>query len=76
MKQFFKNIEFVHDMTTDDETCRLPREIGTCKDFTERWYYDQEDEECRAFLYGGCDGNDNNFESRVACQVFDKINKN
>ena len=37
----------------DDDTCKLPREIGDCKEFTERWYYDEADEECRAFLFGG-----------------------
>ena len=46
----------------------MPREIGDCKEFTERWYYDDADEECRAFLFGGCGGNANNFESLEACR--------
>ena len=46
----------------------MPRAIGDCKEFTERWYYDEADEECRAFLYGGCGGNANNFESLTACR--------
>lgn len=47
----------------------MPREIGDCKEFTERWYYDEADEECRAFLFGGCGGNANNFESLAACRA-------
>ncbi len=46
----------------------MPREIGDCKEFTERWYYDEADEECRAFLFGGCGGNANNFETLDACR--------
>jgi len=52
----------------EDDTCKMPRAIGDCKEFTERWYYDEADEECRAFLYGGCGGNANNFESLTACR--------
>lgn len=53
----------------DEDTCKMPREIGDCKDFTERWYYDEEDKECRAFLFGGCGGNANNFETLSACRA-------
>lgn len=45
----------------------MPRVIGDCKEFTERWYYDEADEECRAFLFGGCNGNANNFDSMDSC---------
>ncbi|XP_046445127.1 papilin-like isoform X2 [Daphnia pulex] len=52
---------------TEEDTCRMPRVIGDCKEFTERWYYDEADEECRAFLFGGCNGNANNFDSMDSC---------
>ena len=45
----------------------MPRVIGDCKEFTERWYYDEADEECRAFLFGGCNGNANNFDTLDSC---------
>lgn len=55
-------------INVDEDTCRMPREIGDCKEFTERWYYDSSDEECRAFLFGGCNGNANNFDTLDACR--------
>jgi len=59
---------FADAALSDENACRLDREIGSCDDFSQRWYFDREDGECRAFLYGGCDGNANNFESLDECQ--------
>lgn len=48
--------------------CRQPKTIGNCQDYVQRFYYDVEDAECRAFLYGGCGANDNNFPTMDDCQ--------
>ncbi|EFO27239.2 hypothetical protein LOAG_01242 [Loa loa] len=42
---------------------------GTCEDrgFTTKWYYDRYAHRCREFHYGGCEGNENRFDSFEEC---------
>lgn len=41
--------------------------MGSCQNYTEKWYYDTREERCRLFYYGGCDGNENRFDEEDAC---------
>lgn len=50
-------------------TCWLPKKIGFCKGFFQRYYFDKEAGECKTFIYGGCKGNANNFETLEICQA-------
>ncbi len=43
-------------------------EVGTCRGSFEKWYFNEADGECHIFEYGGCDGNENNFNSKEACE--------
>ncbi|XP_059149232.1 actinia tenebrosa protease inhibitors-like [Physella acuta] len=52
----------------DNPVCRLPPRKGSCQEKSLRYYYDFKVHWCRAFLYSGCDGNENNFESKIACK--------
>ncbi|XP_059608919.1 spondin-1-like [Phlebotomus argentipes] len=49
--------------------CLLPPTAGTCKTVTNRWFYDFRRGECAIFAYLGCNGNENNFESREECMT-------
>ncbi len=47
--------------------CKLPTDVGFCRSFQERFYYDSVDHQCKTFSWGGCLGNANNFASADDC---------
>ncbi|KAM4697574.1 WAP, Kazal, immunoglobulin, Kunitz and NTR domain-containing protein 1 [Rhinophrynus dorsalis] len=50
------------------DPCTLPPVKGPCKVPEWRWAYSPLMRQCFSFIYGGCQGNQNNFESRQACE--------
>lgn len=48
--------------------CLLPASQGNCEERLRRFYYDRNYGICTQFLYTGCDGNENNFESLEECE--------
>ncbi|VDK68293.1 unnamed protein product [Litomosoides sigmodontis] len=51
-----------------DDTCVLPPDAGTCRDYVPRWFYNSQTGKCEQFSYGSCGGNSNNFLDREACE--------
>nr|XP_027204924.1 papilin-like [Dermatophagoides pteronyssinus] len=49
------------------ERCLLPKISGPCNSSSEAYYYDDETKRCERFLYGGCLGNTNRFETMEQC---------
>ncbi|XP_069010164.1 amyloid beta (A4) precursor protein b isoform X1 [Embiotoca jacksoni] len=47
--------------------CWARAESGPCHAMLERWYFLPEKGRCAPFLFGGCGGNRNNFESEEYC---------
>ncbi|XP_076354138.1 papilin-like [Tachypleus tridentatus] len=50
------------------DVCLLPKQIGNCFEFRDRWFYNAEENECQKFSYSGCGGNGNNFNYATECQ--------
>jgi hypothetical protein len=49
------------------DLCDLPPEPGPCRGSMQRFYFDAVAGQCLEFVYGGCEGNANNFETHQAC---------
>lgn len=49
--------------------CNLTMEAGPCLAHIIMWYYDKEREVCDTFIWGGCQGNGNRFESFEKCSA-------
>ena len=51
-----------------DDKCLLPSDSGRCLAFIRRYFYDSSINRCKEFIYGGCEGNANNFLTLRDCQ--------
>uniref|UniRef100_G1T722 BPTI/Kunitz inhibitor domain-containing protein n=1 Tax=Oryctolagus cuniculus TaxID=9986 RepID=G1T722_RABIT len=50
------------------DICKLPKDSGPCMAYFIRWWYSKENNTCYSFVYGGCLGNNNNFQTQAICQ--------
>ncbi|XP_062587847.1 BPTI/Kunitz domain-containing protein-like, partial [Saccostrea cucullata] len=51
------------------DVCSQPKVVGPCKALIRRWWYNKRTaNRCERFNYGGCQGNQNNFESKKGCE--------
>ncbi|ROL52260.1 Collagen alpha-1(XXVIII) chain [Anabarilius grahami] len=57
-----------------DPRCLLSLSQGTCRDYVIRWYYDKQANACAQFWYGGCQGNDNRFQTEEECKKMCVLN--
>jgi hypothetical protein len=65
-----------HDASrgNDQDICFMPSDTGPCRAAVTRFYFNTNSAKCEMFLYGGCSGNANNFETPQDCM--EKCNKN
>lgn len=50
-------------------SCTDPPKTGRCLAFFRRYYFNTTTACCHTFLYGGCDGNGNRYETLQSCQL-------
>ena len=48
--------------------CHLNSETGPCRGHFTKWFYNRSTGACQHFVYGGCRGNHNRFNSRQSCE--------
>ncbi|XP_067300615.1 collagen, type XXVIII, alpha 2a [Pseudorasbora parva] len=58
-----------------DPRCLLGLSQGSCRDYIIRWYYDKQANACAQFWYGGCQGNDNRFQTEEECKKMCVLNR-
>uniref|UniRef100_A0A8C9V9U6 Amyloid beta like protein 2 n=1 Tax=Scleropages formosus TaxID=113540 RepID=A0A8C9V9U6_SCLFO len=51
------------------EVCSMAAETGPCRASVPRWHFDVAQMRCTRFVYGGCAGNRNNFDSEEYCMA-------
>ncbi|CCU56219.1 unknown similar to AMEV007 [Mythimna separata entomopoxvirus 'L'] len=49
--------------------CNMEYDPGMCRSSIPKWYYDLKTNNCKKFIYGGCDGNYNNFNNYYDCII-------
>ena len=49
------------------DVCSQPTEPGPCSNIIHRWAFIPKAGRCKRFNYGGCFGNENNFDSKEKC---------
>ncbi|XP_075239222.1 uncharacterized protein LOC142334797 [Convolutriloba macropyga] len=53
--------------TSSVPQCEQPQRVGPCRAAIPRFFYDKETKACVAFIFGGCNPNDNNFKTNEEC---------
>uniref|UniRef100_A0A803TZK5 BPTI/Kunitz inhibitor domain-containing protein n=1 Tax=Anolis carolinensis TaxID=28377 RepID=A0A803TZK5_ANOCA len=54
--------------------CSLPPMKGSCENRLTRFYYNHQHKRCEKFVYGGCLGNGNKFQTLESCEKMCKAN--
>nr|QSI84002.1 kunitz peptide [Calliophis bivirgatus] len=48
--------------------CKLPSNIGSCSGNLQYFYFNRVSKRCDTFIYSGCGGNPNRFETMEECK--------
>ncbi|KAJ9575684.1 hypothetical protein L9F63_007443 [Diploptera punctata] len=57
------------------EDCLHPKETGHCRAFFQSYYFNMKTKKCEQFVYSGCGGNNNRFETLEECKKLCSIKR-
>jgi hypothetical protein len=57
------------------DPCHQKYDAGPCLAYSPMFYYDRATDRCLKFVYGGCGGNSNRFQTLEACEQRCRIKK-
>ncbi|KAL4704569.1 hypothetical protein ACJJTC_017824 [Scirpophaga incertulas] len=61
------DITICEELGEPENICKQPLNVGHCRLYYERWFFDYTTKFCEPFTYSGCGGNENNFPNRTEC---------
>ncbi|MBN3310846.1 TFPI1 inhibitor, partial [Amia calva] len=67
-QECMRNCSEKHSYPVGREACSLEKDSGICLGRLLKFYYDKELKTCKSFIYGGCQGNGNRFETKEECR--------
>lgn len=62
------NNHLAFSVNIDAGICKLTKDPGPCYAAITRYFYNTVSKRCELFVYGGCEGNANNFPSKQKCE--------
>ncbi|XP_067043779.1 PI-stichotoxin-She2a-like isoform X1 [Acropora muricata] len=54
--------------TTNGNDCSSQPDTGPCRGYFPKFYFDPSDKKCKEFIYGGCGGNGNRYDTKGECK--------
>lgn len=57
------------------QDCFLPKSVGPCRGYFSSYYYNKVSKQCEFFVWSGCGGNKNRFDSLESCQKLCTVSK-
>ena len=58
---------YYYYIATKPAYCQLPPVGGLCEAYFPSFFYNSTSSKCESFVYGGCGGNDNRFDTKDSC---------
>ncbi|XP_012667659.1 tissue factor pathway inhibitor isoform X1 [Otolemur garnettii] len=74
VRDYLKKITKTTLIKEKPDFCFLEEDAGICRGYITRYFYNNQSKQCERFKYGGCLGNQNNFETLEECKNTCEVN--